>query len=250
MKESYALAYRRLYERHWWWRVREDLLLTELDRLSPPQGFQTILDIGCGDGLFFDKLAAYGEVEGIEPNESLLSEGSKHRHQIHVGSFDSSFQPKKRYGLILLLDVLEHLPDAEKAIRHALSLLEPSGMVLVTVPAFNVLWTSHDDVNHHLERYTRRSFCRVANKCGLQVSRCRYFFFWLFPAKLVLRFTEFVFRRPPTIARVPPLFINWLLIVVCRLEESVLGRVPLPFGSSLLVVGRQKPLMAPVDDRA
>ena len=237
MDPQYASRYRELYEHHWWWRARERLLLEELRRLCPTKGFGSILDVGCGDGLFFDGLSAFGEVGGVEPDRSLIDPHGQYRDRIHVGPFDDSFDPGKRYGLVLMLDVLEHLPEPEQAIRHALDLLGPAGVFLATVPAFNALWTSHDEYNRHLTRYTKRSFERLARAAGLRIDRRRYFFHWTFAAKLAVRVVEALRSSPPGPAAVPPRLINTSLDALSRLEASTVGRLPMPFGSSLLVVG-------------
>src|SRR2546430_3571573 len=57
---------------------------------------------------------------------------------------------------------------------RSLTLLEPGGILLATVPAFPLLWTSHDVLNHHYTRYTKASFARVARAAGLRVVRSRY----------------------------------------------------------------------------
>src|SRR2546426_4518668 len=60
--------------RHWWWRARERLILDVLRRLRPGAGWSAILDVGCGDGLFFERLAEFGPVEGVERSEEHTSE--------------------------------------------------------------------------------------------------------------------------------------------------------------------------------
>ena len=79
MDLDYGKQYRLLFERHWWWRAREVVILDELHRLKPDGSWGNILDVGCGDGLFFPRLAELGEVEGVEPEASLLSEGRSGR---------------------------------------------------------------------------------------------------------------------------------------------------------------------------
>ena len=74
MREDYALAYRRLYQEHWWWRAREALLVRELSRLRLPPSGGRLLDVGCGDGLFFERLAEFGAVEGVEPRGTGLAD--------------------------------------------------------------------------------------------------------------------------------------------------------------------------------
>ncbi|MDB4883866.1 MAG: methyltransferase family protein, partial [Gemmatimonadetes bacterium] len=211
-------------------------------------GWRSVLDVGCGDGLFFDRLAALDGVElveGVEPAAALVSPGGPHRNQIHVVPFDASFEPGRRYSLVLMLDVLEHLEDPVGALRHALALLEPGGAFVATVPAFMALWTQHDELNHHFTRYDKRSFGALADAAGLQIEEARYFFRWTAAAKLVARAREALVSSEPTLPTVPASPINRALYFISRLEEKLLGAVPLPFGSSLLVVGRARAPQAP-----
>jgi trans-aconitate methyltransferase len=215
------------------------LIVSTLRSMAPAGGWPSILDVGCGDGLFFDRLAEFGGVEGVESEASLVDPGGRWASRISIQPFDETFQPRKRYGLITMLDVVEHLPDAGAALRRAASLLEPGGTLLVTVPAFQSLWTSHDDFNHHVQRFTRKTFARSIEGAGLETVATRYFFFWTCPVKLLIRVKEGVLDRPSEMARVPASFVNRALYGLSRLEEASLGRLPVPFGSSLLYVGRR-----------
>ena len=235
MRNDYLERYRELYQQHWWWRAREKLILENLRAHEPPAGWKRILDVGCGDGLFFDRLTPLGEVDGVEPSAAFVSEHGPHRSRIYVGPFDENFQPGKQYGLILMLDVLEHLADPAAALRHALTILAPEGLLLITVPAFNSAWTNHDRVNEHVTRYTRGTFRTVAREAGLDVLAERYFFQWLFPVKLATRLMERALRLKPQPAGVPPEWINAPLYLLSLLEQKTWGALPWPFGSSLMV---------------
>lgn len=237
MDAEYGRQYRDLYRRHWWWRAREAALLDVLRALRPPEGLGRILDIGCGDGLFFDRLLAMGDVEGIEPDETLVDPRGAHRDRIHVQPFDGRFRPVAPYSLILMLDVLEHLEDPVGALRHAASLLTPTGRLVLTVPAFMLLWTNHDVINHHRTRYTKATFGAVARRAGLRVDVEEYWFQWMFLPKVATRVVERVFRVQPAAPRVPAAWVNGLLYGMSRVERRVLGPLRLPFGSSLVVVG-------------
>ncbi len=239
MKETYARSYRELYECHWWWRARERFLVDQLRRELKPGTAGRVLDVGCGDGLFFEKLSEFGEVDGVELDRDVIRSAAQHSRRIHVGPFDQTFSPNYRYSAILMLDVLEHLHDPANALRHALALLEADGKLIVTVPAFNLLWTNHDDINEHLVRYTKKSLRDLAGRTDFHIDRCRYFFFWLFPAKLMMRLAEAILCSSPRPSRVPPSFVNTMLIQLSRLEELVLGRLPIPLGSSLLAIGHR-----------
>lgn len=234
MKPEYASLYRDLYQRHWWWRAREALLLREIGRRAPAGGWRTILDVGCGDGLFFDRLRPFGDPWGVEVDASLVPADSPYRPRIHIGGFDETFRAPGPIGLVLMLDVLEHLHEPVQALRQARDLLAPDGNVLITVPAFPVLWTRHDDLNQHVLRYTRATLDRVVRGAGLIPVSSRYLFHWLFPSKLMVRALERLALSAGRPAAVPPTAINRALYYLCRAEERSLGWAHLPFGTSLL----------------
>lgn len=233
LEETYAVQYADLYERHWWWRSREEAVLREVGRIVDgwDGGHHAILDVGCGDGLILPKLARFGDVEGVEPDERLVTGRSD--EVIHVVPFED-FRPVRRYSLILMLDVLEHLADPVAALRRCREILEPGGRILLTVPAFEALWTTHDDLNHHFTRYRTATLRAVSQDAGLELHDARYFFHWVFAAKLGVRLVEALRPGPPSPPRVPPVPVNRALLGLCRLERRVLGPLRIPFGSSLL----------------
>jgi SAM-dependent methyltransferase len=237
VRPDYAAAYGRLYTHHWWWRSREEIIVECLMRLSPPGGFGEILDVGCGDGLFFPRLRRFGRPQGVEMDETLVTPRDRRQDPIHIGPFDATFAPGVRFGLILMLDVIEHVADDVGAVRHAVGLLAPGGVVVITVPAFQPLWTAHDELNRHRVRYTRRTFGRVAKSAGLRIHDARYLFQWTVPVKLLVRAKERVLGAADAPPSIPARWVNNLLFRLTRLEAATYGRLPLPFGSSLLVVG-------------
>jgi SAM-dependent methyltransferase len=237
MDPKYGERYRDLFERHWWWRARSKVILDVLRRLQPTQGWKTILDIGCGDGLFFPELSRFGEVEGVEPFAELVNPANPYRNRISICPFDENYRPGKRYSLILMLDVLEHIEDAAGALRHAIDLLEPDGRLVATVPAFMALWTNHDVMNQHFLRYTKSTFRQVARQAGIRIQEERYLYHWTCPVKLGIGLKERIFRIQPKPAQVPMWAINESMYFLSRLEQRTLTPLSLPFGSSLLVVG-------------
>jgi 2-polyprenyl-3-methyl-5-hydroxy-6-metoxy-1,4-benzoquinol methylase len=234
--EAYVRNYRKLYAEHWWWRAREDLILDSLARLRPNGNWGSILDVGCGDGLFFGKLQTLGSVEGIEMDPRGVSDSSPWLPQIQVRSFDETFRPEKLYSLILMLDVLEHFADPSARLARALALLQPDGILLLTVPAFRGLWTSHDDLNHHYTRYTKAELASLVRGSGGRVVESRYFFHWTAPLKLAAHVFERFFPARPSSPRVPAGWINRGLYRLSRAEQPIGRRLSVPFGSSLLTI--------------
>jgi hypothetical protein len=121
---------------------------------------------------------------------------------------------------------------------HAATLLEPGGVALVTVPAFRHLWTTHDDLNRHVTRYTRSELVTLLSS-AFAVEKARYFFRWVHPAKVVQRAVEGVRRPDPSSPTVPPAPLNGVMYAMSRVEEAVLGWARIPVGSSLLAVARR-----------
>ncbi|HZS57729.1 MAG TPA: class I SAM-dependent methyltransferase [Gemmatimonadaceae bacterium] len=235
MDPEYGRAYRRLYEAHWWWRAREAAIVDVLRTLAPAGGWSRILDIGCGDGLFFDRLSEFSSsIEGIEPSAALVTDDPGRRGAIFIRPFDATFQPAAPYGLIVMLDVLEHLAHPAEALSHALSLLEPSGTMLITVPAFMSVWTSHDVMNEHVTRYTKSSFRALAAEVGFRIHRAKYFFHWTFPIRYIQHLVESVAQpKSSVLPSIPPRPINAILYHLSRAEWGL----NLSFGTSLLVIG-------------
>jgi SAM-dependent methyltransferase len=236
---DYGKHYRELYEKHWWWRAREAILVKELHRLFPDSRPLSILDVGCGDGLFFEHLRQFGDVEGIESEAALVDPRGPNRSRIRVAPFNASFNPGRKYDLILMLDILEHLDAPEEALRHAVSLLRAGGTIVITVPAFRLLWTNHDRLNKHRTRFTKSGFCLLAASAGMEIIYMRYFFNWLFATKLAARMAESILPREPRIPRIPSPAINGFLYQVSRAEEKFTRRLRVPFGGSLLAIGRR-----------
>lgn len=239
MQADYARTYRTLWERHWWWRSRESLLLATLRSLHRRGGGQPLraLDVGCGDGLFFEQLSRFGSVEGLEPDGSLVAD-PRWKGRITVGRL-GEFRPGPVYDLVLMLDVLEHIDDDAAALREVCALLKPGGVLLLTVPALSWLWSRHDEVNEHCRRYDRRGLARVLREAGFRVDTLRYFFAWAVGPLVVRRWLNPAGSRrvrADYAVRVPPAPVNRALDLLSRAEHAA-GRVARwPLGSSLLAV--------------
>jgi SAM-dependent methyltransferase len=238
MDQEYAAAYARLYREHWWWRVREEILLKKIRHILGDRGpGARILDVGCGAGLFFDALERLGHVEGIESDVLAVERAGRWRSRIHVGRLDDSFQPSAGFDLILLLDVVEHVDRPAALLRRAASILNPTGRIVITVPAFNWLWTSHDELNHHVERYTAKEIREVMNGAGLTAIETSYLFQSLVLPKLLVRATEALTVRAARVPQIPSRAANIALQAWYRSEYMLAGG--LPFGSSVLAIGQR-----------
>jgi SAM-dependent methyltransferase len=193
-----------------------------------------ILDVGCGNGLFFDALQHFGDVTGIESDPVSLTHDNPWADRIICGELDERYAPPAPFDLILMLDVLEHASNPENLLRHAARVLDQGGRILITVPAFQWLWTSHDDINHHRKRYTAEEVRCLIEQAGLVVHESRYLFQSLVLPKLAVRASEALASPRSTLPHIPGPIVSTALQTWFWAEFHLLA--PLPFGTSVLAV--------------
>jgi SAM-dependent methyltransferase len=243
MESTYGAHYAELYRQHWWWRAREAVILDLLRSLRPrPRPRSTILDVGCGDAVSFPALSAFGTVRGIEVDESLLDPSGPFRERISTRPLGDAVydDPSWRFDLITALDVIEHIDDDRGAIASIVAMLHPGGLLVVTVPAFELLWDHHDEINDHRRRYTASRLRGAFDGQGLEVLHIRYLFRTLFIPKLLVRLVNA--GRSSKVAQhgIPRPAINSALRTLCVLEDRLLRRLPIPFGTSVVGVARKR----------
>ena len=142
-------------EHHWWYRGRRRIIRAELDRLPLPRRAQ-VLDAGCGSGRTLQELGRLREVSGIEldPDAAEMAR-ARGLGEVMVGRLEELPWADASFDLITCLDVIEHTPDDRAALAELLRVCRPGGWLLVTVPAYQALWSLHDEANHHFRRYSR-----------------------------------------------------------------------------------------------
>ncbi len=203
-----------------------------------------ILDAGCGSGRNMVELARLGTVTGVELSEtSVALARERDVGEVIAGSVLEMPFADDSFDLAVSLDVIEHLEDDLGALRELRRTVAPGGALLVTVPAYQWLWSGHDEINHHHRRYTRRSLQRVAERAGWTQKRTTYFNSLLLPAAIVLRVLDRVNRTKTTESSldlwIPPAPLNWLLERPLALESALIARGGrIPAGLSLLAVFR------------
>jgi SAM-dependent methyltransferase len=216
-----------------------DGVIAELDLPAKAR----ILDAGCGSGRFMVELAKLGTVTGVELSETSVALARKRAlGEVIAGSVLEMPFADDRFDLAVSLDVIEHLEDDLAALRELRRTIAPGGALLVTVPAYQWLWSGHDEINHHHRRYTRRSLQRVAEQAGWRQVRTTYFNSLLLPVAILLRVLDRFSTKTTESSLdlwVPPAPLNWLLERPLALEAALIahgGRIPA--GLSLLAVFR------------
>lgn len=196
-----------------------------------------VLDVGCGNALFFPKLKRFGNVRGIEVDADLLDPEHPDRHRIHTKLLgDPEYAgPNWRFDLITALDVIEHIQDDGAAIEHMLAMLKPGGYLVLTVPAFMSLWDAHDEINHHFRRYTRKQLAGLVQSPG-RVCDVRYLFHSLYPPKWIVAQLNRTRAMSTSQTAMPMRPVNAMMTAANDVEHRLLSWLRLPWGTSLLAV--------------
>jgi SAM-dependent methyltransferase len=243
MDRDYELQTHQAEDRHWWYRGRRKVLDGAIAGLGMPKPAR-ILDAGCGSGRNMLELARLGSVTGIELSDTSVALARERGvGEVIAGSVLEMPFADDSFDLAVSLDVIEHLEDDLGALRELRRTVAPGGTLLVTVPAYQWLWSGHDEINHHHRRYTRRTLQRVAEQAGWRQLRTTYFNSLLLPAAIVLRVLDRVNRAKTTETSldlwIPPEPLNWVLERPLTLEAALIARGGrIPAGLSLLAVFR------------
>ena len=223
---------------HWWFRSKAALVASMLrhhSRRVPHDG--ALIDVGAGAGGVTALLGwAPDELVAVEGSHDLLSTAVS-RHAI-LGVVALGEQLPFRDGSVSatsLLDVIEHLDDPGASLRQARAALRDGGVLVVTVPAHEWLWSGADELLGHVRRYTRRRLRAELEASGFEIVAMSHVFSWLVaPAWLQRRLTKDA-NKQLGLEQTSPL-IDRVALLLTRIEESVVKRVSLPLGTSILAV--------------
>jgi SAM-dependent methyltransferase len=176
---------------HWWYRARRALMADLLAGELAPGA--TVVDVGCGTG---DNLGALDgvagrTVAGVELSEYAVRHAPRSaggRGRAGVARAEHLPFPTACADLVTSMDVIEHLDD-DAALAEYRRVVRSGGLVLLTVPAYQWLWSDHDTWAAHRRRYSRRTLVAAVERAGLLTRRVTYFNSFLVPPAAVLRRT-------------------------------------------------------------
>jgi SAM-dependent methyltransferase len=234
---------------HWWWIGRRKILEILIENHFDLTLKLRIADVGAGFGANISMLRQYGDVTALELNKAAIMQmGKKWGQSIRTIIWKSPEKIEGYFDLILLADVLEHIPDDREAVTWIWEHLAPGGCVVITAPAHLYLWSDMDDVVCHYRRYSVQEI-RSLFHAPFETVYLSYYNFFLFPVKLlfvgVIRLRRLMFNNAPkrSFNDKPLHIVNSLFTYVLYLEAKLMKYATLPYGVSLVCIMR-KPLNA------
>jgi len=235
----YELFYS-LEDRHWWFQGRKELVLSFVDRYQPCSR-PRILDVGCGTGGMLSAYAAHGPSLGVDTAPEAAYFCRRRGLEVMLGSGKSLPFGDGSFDIVSALDVIEHVDDDVAILGEMQRVCAPGGVLLVTVPAFQFLWSSHDDLNHHKRRYIRRDLGERIDAAGFDSLKLSYYNSFLLPAAILRKYLLKA-RSNGTACHLESLPgpLNYVFRRVLTLERPVLSRGELPLGASIICAARKR----------
>jgi SAM-dependent methyltransferase len=170
--------------RHWWFLGRRRILREVLAAVLPPGRGALVIDIGCGTGANIAALCDRYECIGIDtsPDAIRLARQRFGGVRFICGAAPGDLgEAAGRAGAVLLMDVLEHVPDDAALLGPIVEALAPGALVLVTVPADPRLWSEHDVSLGHYRRYDAPALRRIWSSLPVSEMMVSYFNARLYP---------------------------------------------------------------------
>jgi SAM-dependent methyltransferase len=216
-----------------------------VEALTSATDARAIWDVGAGTGAMSVRLARAGfDVVSVEP----LIEGATAIRQlggeaVFCGSLEALRLPDHSLRLVGLFDVIEHLAQPADLLNEVQRVLEPGGLVVITVPALQALWSTEDEVAGHHRRYTRKGLDGFMESLGFRTRQSEYLFASLVLPALALRAIPYRLgrrRAAETVHRTtakqlaPSTTVDNSARRILRVEHALSRRVRLPFGLSVV----------------
>jgi dolichyl-phosphate beta-glucosyltransferase len=224
---------------HWWFRSKGALVAGALRRTTvDKEGL--LVDIGAGAG-------GVTAILGWRPDRLLTIDGSHHliqvgqRRHAHLGVVGLGEQLPMLPGtaaVVTVLDVIEHLEDPVTTLVEVRRALADDGVLVVTVPAHEALWSGADELLGHVRRYNRTTLRSHLEASGFRIESMSHVFSWLLlPVWLQRRLVTDRHRQLGLDRRSP--LIDGIALVLTGLERALTRFVSLPAGTSILCVARK-----------
>lgn len=232
------------YEQSYWWHLgRLEIIQTYMKCASRNRPNSVILNVGCGTGGTIDMLEKFGKVDNVDTSDDAIAFANALGYG-NITKVDGIHLPfeNKAYDVVGAFDVLEHIEDHQGALSEWKRVLKDDGAIVITVPAYQWLWSGHDVSSHHRRRYTLRSLMTVAAEAGLRPEKKSYAISFSLPLVAGFRLASKVLdqKADSTSSYVPvPRSINRLFTTLLKVEAKLHNTVSLPAGTSVITILRK-----------
>lgn len=254
MESNYYKEYFLLEKTHWWFQARLHILSSQIKkRIVKSNKPLKILNVGVASGATTLMLEKFGEVTSVEYDKEccLFLQNELNIEVVNASLTELPFE-NDTFDLVCAFDVVEHIENDKLAVQEIKRVLKPNGNYAITVPAYNFLWSKHDEINHHFRRYTTNSLKRIVDDAKLKTTYYTYFNFYFFLPILLVRgvsnllqnVRENKIENNNTGSDFEKVngssLLNRILYKIFKSENFLLSKgVRFPFGVSMLFIGEK-----------
>lgn len=221
---------------HWYYRSKAEAL----ERCLQGIPVDTVLDVGAGSGFFSRHLLTYSSATAaycVDPHYP-----SERKEFVNAKPLIFARDTKGvSANLVLLMDVMEHVDDDVALLEEYRAKALPDATLLISVPAFQWLWSAHDVFLGHRRRYTVAHLERTVRAAGLEIVSSCYYYGAIFPLAVMvrlLRHTKLGAEHPHSDLRRHTRLVNSILYRLCHAELAIMKHNR-AFGLSILCLARR-----------
>jgi len=221
-------------ETHFWFQVRRNYIFDNISKFMLPPA--KLLEVGCGTGNVSSFLSKKGyEVTGCEFYDEAIKISWPGYAKVRGDARNLKFE-NNSYDIVCLFDVIEHFDDDVQTLKEAIRVLKQGGILAITVPAREELWSDFDKQSCHRRRYTKEGLNHILMDLKATPLLIDYIFMSLYLPMKYLRNKDATNNDP---FKINPL-LNSFLLRLLNLERIISKRISLPIGTSLIAIAQKE----------
>ena len=200
-----------------------------------------ILNIGCGTGGTVDMLEKYGTTDNVDISDEAIRfmKNGGYKRLYKVDGIALPFKDNT-YDAVCAFDVLEHISKESAALKEWRRVLKPGGALIITVPAYQWLWSNHDVSLHHKRRYTNKRLKLAAKRAGFKVQKNSYAIVFSLPMIAGFRLINNVLGSSSETSYVNvPKSLNSFFVRLLYMEAGLHRVLSFPAGTSVITTLRK-----------
>ena len=226
---------------HWWFVARRQILDKLISFFVKKDSPFNSLEIGAATGGNLMMLSKYGHLHAIEyDNDSCEQANKRNICKVIQHELPNKLPFSQKFHAMFMFDVLEHIEEDVQTLKCLKDHLAADGTLFISVPAYQWLWSDHDEISEHKRRYTLSNLKQKCSESGYTIEYASYFNTFLFPLIAITRFLNNLTGKKGSDISIPSPSVNKCLTYIFAFERYFLPSLRFLFGVSIFIVLRNR----------